>query len=69
MVIETVGDIDPELWAAADVVGYNLISRGGDTKNTSVWVHGYLVEGSLKWASYEDLLAKLRAIKLKEHQW
>lgn len=69
MVIETVGDIDPELWAAADVVGASLVSRVGDTKNTSVWMNGYMVKEFLKWTSYKDLVAKLKAIKLKERRW
>lgn len=64
MLISVKGEIADELWAAADVVGCEMIWRGNDEQRVSVRVLGHVVTSDLVWDSYEDLVAKLRAIKM-----
>lgn len=63
MLISIRGEPDPELWAAADVLGYELHIRTWGTDEVSVYASGYLVAEGLKWSNREDLVAKLRGIR------
>lgn len=43
MLINVYGERDTTLWTAADVLGAQLIFRGGDTYRVSVYRNGYQI--------------------------
>nr|DAV65856.1 MAG TPA: hypothetical protein [Caudoviricetes sp.] len=55
MLINVYGEKDTTLWAAADLVGAQLVFRGGDTYRVVVYRDGYQVgdtcekRGSREW--------------------
>lgn len=57
------GEPTPELWAAADVAGYELHTRTWWEDKISVYSAGYVVAEDLKWSNYEDLVSQLKVIK------
>lgn len=63
MLISIRGEPTPELWAAADVSGYEIHTRTYGEDTVSVYAAGYLAVEDLKWSSYEDLVARLRRLK------
>jgi hypothetical protein len=63
MLISIRGEPAPELWAAADVAGYEFQTRPCGDDKVSVYASGYIVAEDLKWYSYGDLVAQLRELK------
>ena len=63
MLISIRGEPAPELWAAADVTGYEFQTRTHGEYEISVYASGYIVAEDLKWSSYEDLAVQLRELK------
>jgi hypothetical protein len=64
MLILVRGGIPDELWAAADVLGCGVVWMYGYELRVSVLILGHEVESDLMWDSYEDLVARLRGIKM-----
>ena len=66
MLISVKGMPSSDLWAAADVTGYELRTRYWGDDGISVYSAGYVVAADLAWACYEDLVSQLR--ELKKHE-
>lgn len=62
MLINAYGDQESSLWAAADIVGADLVFRGGETYRVTVYVAGYIVGETREHMNSREWVNWLRSL-------